>query len=109
MTPYRWLDRRIAAAGPFLTLCLSEQEFYHALSKIKVADRPAWVNPGAHATTHHRSGIEIAGLLIHEAVHVWQEYCDMIGEVAPGREQEAYAVQVVAQELMAEFKRRTVK
>jgi hypothetical protein len=128
MTPYRWLDRRIAAAGPFLTLCLSEQEFYHALSKIKVADRPAWVNPGAHATTHHmrnsagdatcivclndwhdRSGIEIAGLLIHEAVHVWQEYCDMIGETTPGREQEAYAVQAIAQELMAEFKRRTVK
>jgi len=46
----RWLDRRIAAPGPHLTLCLSETD--------------------------------------------------------PGREQEAYAIQAIAQELMAEFARR---
>ena len=125
---YRWLDRRIARPGPYLTLCLSEAEFYSALDKINIRDRPAWVNPGADATTHHmsnpknelvsvvclqgweqRSGNEIAGLLVHEAVHVWQEYALVMGEHAPGREQEAYAIQAVAQELMAEFARRCVK
>jgi hypothetical protein len=33
-------------------------------------------------------------------------YCDFYGEKAPGREQEAYAVQSIAHELMAEFARR---
>lgn len=123
-----WLDRRIARPGPYLTLCLTQEEFDAALKHCKVRSRPDWVSANADATAHHlsnprgeavvivcmrdwetRSGIEVAGLLVHEAVHIWQEYCEMIGEERPGREQEAYAVQSIAQELMAEFKRRCVR
>jgi len=43
---------------------------------------------------------------VHEAVHAWQEWCDYYGELTPGREQEAYGIQSVAQELMAEFAKR---
>jgi hypothetical protein len=121
----RWLDRRIAAPGPYLTLCLAESEFLAAIKHLKLDARPDWLTtPQADATTHHFSGphglaavvclriapqrkpVEIAGLLVHEAVHVWQEYCDYYGERSPGREQEAYAVQSIAQELMAEYARR---
>lgn len=121
----RWLDRRIAAPGPYLALCLSESEYTAALRHLRVPDPPRWVNDGADATAHYlttpagkracvvcldnwqgRDPIEVAGLLIHEAVHVWQDYCDGIGERAPGTEQEAYAVQAIAQELLAEFARR---
>ena len=123
--PYRWLDRRVAAPGPYLTLCLTEAEFHDALRKLKLHERPTFVSPNADATTHHfandsggqvcivclrdcrkRDSIEIAGMLVHEAVHVWQEYCERIGEKQPGTEQEAYAIQAIAQELMAEFRRR---
>ncbi len=52
-----------------------------------------------------RDPVEVAGLLVHEAVHVWQAYAQSIGERTPGEEQEAYAIQGIAQELMAEFAR----
>lgn len=123
--PYRWLDRRIAAPGPYLTLCLSEVEFHHALFKLKAHERPEWISQGANATTHHlhnadghvtcivclredgkHTGVQVAAMLVHEAVHVWQEYCDGIGEKQPGREQEAYGVQSIAQALMGEYARR---
>lgn len=50
--------------------------------------------------TPERNAIEIAGLLVHEAVHVVQDYFNRIGEYSPATEQYAYAVQGVAQELM---------
>lgn len=54
-----------------------------------------------------RSPVEVAGLLVHEAVHVWQHYCDRIGERRPGDEQMAYGIQCIAQELMQSFSEQT--
>lgn len=84
-----------------------------------------WINtPQADATAHYliashgqsvvvclgnwhgKNPVEVAGLLVHEAVHAWQEWCEFYGEREPGREQEAYAIQGLSQELMAEFARR---
>ena len=120
----RWLDRRIAAPGPFLALCLSEAQFKAAIKHMRLSVSVPFMNtPHSHATAHFfdapggltavvclrdfegRDPVEVAGILVHEAVHVWQEYADHIGEKEPGREQEAYAVQSIAQELMAEFAR----
>ena len=43
--------------------------------------------------------IQIAGLLAHEAVHVWQNIQKDIGETAPGVEMEACSVQAIFQNL----------
>jgi hypothetical protein len=121
----KWLDRRISAPGPYLCLCLSEQEYRAAMKDLKQEQVGPWIKtPQADATAHHiyntdgiavvvclngwegRNSIEIAGLLVHEAVHAWQEWCDFYGESSPGCEQEAYAIQGISQELMAEFARR---
>ena len=124
--PFEWLDRRIAAPGPYLTLVLSQEEFDIALTHLKIPLGAPYVkNTHSHATAHmannpkgelccivalagwqDRDPIEVAGLLVHEAVHVWQDYAERIGEHTPGVEQEAYAIQSIAQELMAEFARR---
>ena len=119
-----WLNRSIAAPGPCLYLALSEAEYFKAVRHLKINNPPPWLNEGADATTHTFSNlgeracvvsigrwrgcdpVEIAGLLVHEAVHVWQEYAEAIGERHPGVEQEAYAIQAISQELMAEFARR---
>lgn len=121
----KWLDRRIAHPGPHLTLVLSQDECDAAMRHCKATPIRPYVSAGANATTHllsgrngdvvavvalgdvsERNSIEIAGLLVHEAVHVWQQYCDDIGEDRPGVEQEAYGIQAISQELMAEYARR---
>jgi hypothetical protein len=125
---HKWLDRRIASPGPLLTLCTTEDQFRKALRQCGVPTDSAKFLRTSHAdaTVHwldarrgelacivclgdwsERSGIEIAGLLVHEAVHIWQRYVERIGEDRPGDEQEAYAIQSIAQELMAEFARQT--
>ena len=121
-----WLDRRVAAPGPYLTLAMSQDEFDAALRHFKMPlGTPYLSSARADATAHFfdnqrgdsvavvalgdttgRSGVEVAGLLVHEAVHIWQTHRENIGETHPGREQEAYAVQGIAQELMAEYARR---
>ena len=125
MAKVKWLDRRIARPGPYLALVLSQEEFNAAMRHCGLPTGAPYVSPEASATTHlsrgktgdvmavvalgdtsERNPIEVAGLLVHEAVHVWQEYCESIGEANPGHEQEAYAVQAIAQELMAEYARR---
>lgn len=121
-----WLDRRIAAPGPCLALCLSEEAYLAAAKHLRCANHGPWIKTEwSDATAHYfesdrglavvvclrgwgsRDPVEVAGLLVHEAVHVWQEYAERLGEVSPGREQEAYAIQSIAQELMADFVRQT--
>lgn len=124
----RWLDRRIAAPGPYLALVFSQDEYLAMAKQANVKNPGEWLtSPTADATTNilhnekgdllcivalnnwqRRCGVEIAGLLVHEAVHVWQEYCVKIGERLAGAEQQAYGIQAIAQELMAEFARRQV-
>lgn len=117
----QWLDRRIAAPGPYLALCLTEGQFAAACKRIKITPPPFVRNEWSDATAHYfeaphgltvlvclrgwmsRKPIEIAGLLVHEAVHVWQVYAERLGEQHPGAEQEAYAIQAIAQELMQSF------
>lgn len=125
MSKVRWLDRRVAAPGPYLCLALTKADYLAAMKHCKVEQPAPWVGDEgglAHARCYFlahpehgtvvvvgvhswstRNPIEVAGLLVHEAVHIWQEYADQIGERSPGREQEAYAIQSIAQELMAEF------
>lgn len=120
-----WLDRRVAKPGPYLALCLTEAELRYASRNLTDQKLP-FPMTGAICSTFTNSktnelcaivslsqrsqelgsAIEIAGLLVHEAVHVWQAYAEHMGEDNPGDEQEAYAVQGVAQELMAEYARR---
>ena len=51
----------------------------------------------------HLSGVQIAAMLVHEAVHVWQTIRRSIGETSPSSEFEAYSIQHIAQELMSRY------
>ncbi|MEO3357253.1 hypothetical protein [Acinetobacter haemolyticus] len=43
--------------------------------------------------------IEVYGLLLHEAVHIWQRVRQLMGETNPSVEFEAYSIQAIAQDL----------
>ena len=119
-----WLDRTVAAVGPYLTLVLSEDEYFKALKdcKIKITASEWCPFLGRTHILENNKGeevcivalkpsttldpIEIACILVHEAVHVWQVHCKSIGETSPGEEQEAYAIQNISARLMREYVRR---
>jgi hypothetical protein len=124
--PSIWLDRQLAPKGPYLAICTNEEEYLEACAQAKVPPQNPWLNKGAVGTTHSFIGealvclvcvdikpktnpVSVIGLLAHEATHVCQSYFDWMGEEHPGREQEAYAMQAVVEELITGYAARTGK
>lgn len=50
-----------------------------------------------------RSLLQTHGLLLHEAVHIWQRIKILMGEKEPSIEFEAYSIQRIAQDLFSMF------
>jgi hypothetical protein len=115
----KWLNRDLIV-GPYFTLVTNERDYHRAMSrcKINLHDRPRWVTKGANATAHSlrsphgeltfivavevkgQTGIQVCAMLVHEAVHIWQEWCEDKGETNPSAEFEAYSIQALSQRLM---------
>lgn len=119
-----WLNRHLIV-GPYLALCFNQNDYASVLKHLKLDSVHDFVNAGANATTHcftnpeddlvcvvclkddrNRTPIQVASLLVHEAVHVWQNYCAAIGENSPSSEFEAYSIQAISQRLFEEYVRR---
>ena len=120
----KWLSRRLID-GPYMVLVLSEKDYHKAMTAFKVPQhsRGPWIaSDSSDATTHvlqnqgkglgcivalrtreGLSGTQIAALLVHEAVHIFQEWCAVYGEKSPSSEFEAYSIQSISQELMDSY------
>ena len=121
-----WLDRSLVDAPFFYTLATGEKLFHKALRHLNVPrDRwPAFIlNPWSDATAHMfeseakltyvaRDGMsmpQVAALVTHEAVHMWQTARERMGERSPSTEFEAYAIQALTQRLLEEYERQVKK
>jgi hypothetical protein len=128
--PTIWCKRELIQMHCYLALCTSETMFFAELRKLKIPERkrPPYLGERSNATVHFlttpegtdctvvclgdtakRSPIEVAGILVHEAVHVFQRYCEHIGEESPSSEFEAYSIQWVSQSLMEAYVSQTNK
>lgn len=125
-----YVNRTLMTSPMNIALCLSEESFRKEMRRLKVerALWPEFLITGANATAHFflqddaqeivivclkpetdRPFIEIAGILVHEAVHIWQSIRQSIGESEPSKEFEAYAIQNISQSLMNTYQRLTQK
>lgn len=126
----KWLDRTLIVSSHFFTLCTTEDGFTKVLKHLQIpkGQRPPFVNNWhSDATAHYfenrgertksvvvcvanfekKSPPQIAGLLAHEATHIWQQIKDDYGERNPSPEFEAYSIQSITQQLLTEFYRQT--
>ena len=112
--------------GPFpiyVGFTVDPVAFAKELKRLKVTKPTPFVNGGAGGTTHILTkdgtvtcivcvtipkGVsreEMAGLLVHEAVHCWQQTKEAMREDEPSCEFEAYTIQYYAQAFMSELAR----
>lgn len=124
----RYLDNCLLTGWVRYALCLDKDEYAREMRRLNVESPTPFLIEDKPATTHflHEKGnhnelvaivcigdvsrmdaISIATLLVHEAVHIWQEEADLMGEESPGREIEAYAVQRISQNLMRAYVEKT--
>lgn len=123
MTDDIWRTRGLIHTPFCYTLCATEDSFAEVLNYLELPEeaRPPFVTPGRDGTCHWfnhgetsvavvcirvREGvtsIQVAGLIVHEAVHLWQEARQDLNERAPSSEFEAYSVQWLAQSLLEQY------
>jgi len=117
-----WMKLDLGLLPLKLALCTDDERYQRFMSAIGVGQSTVWLQGGCDATTHQLQSpdnhlsivvcvdaghtlnpIEIACLIVHEAVHVWQFYVDYYGEDKPGSEHEAYSIQIITQRLMESY------
>lgn len=126
-TKSKWIYRAIVESPFCIGICLTEDQFKNEMKRLRVpvAEWPHWLcNKNKVAAVHFfeqqtshdfcalvcikEYGPEkdpniIVGLLIHEAVHIWQHICLEMGEINPSPEFEAYSIQAISQRIIAKY------
>lgn len=118
----RWLDRTLLVSCYDMCLCLTQKSFDKVMRSLGEAPS-AYLREGSDATVHFvnakekqtavvclgslkkKTGAQVQALVVHEALHIWQEFKRAMGEETVGDETEAYCVQALVQTLLTEYER----
>lgn len=129
-TKVKWLER-VLFQGPHLALVTNQKQMDSIMKRVNLPSTP-YCSAKGHATTHSflngdgnlmcvvgldlekaagEDPIDVAALLVHEAVHVWQQVRSGIVFVLDAErtggleaEMEAYAIQNISATLMSAYK-----
>ena len=105
----------------FFAFTSDKEAFYKELKRLKVLEDVEFIGEGANARTHYFTSKgdltiivtidltsnhpfdEVCGLLVHEAVHVFQQLLNYIGDSKTSNEIEAYHIGSIAQSMISEL------
>lgn len=125
-----WQDRSLMVSPIYYGLVTSHSLLAKELKKLgkpELIHTHEFLDKGSGATTnfmenengemaaivclfeHKHDKEQIFSLLVHEAVHIWQEIKKEMREENPSLEFEAYSIQRISQNLFYEFKKQTKK
>ena len=125
MKNVNWICRELVESPYCIGLCLDKEKFKKELKRLKIPREswPYFVSEGKDAKVHtfekrdsnekciivcmkdsdKATYAQKMGLLVHEAVHIWQDICKNINEYEPSSEFEAYSIQVISMRLIAAY------
>lgn len=115
MSPFQHIQYTLARNQIHMDLLFDDmQEADQFLSIEGAAAQVDYYQEGTYAVvqlgdTSGRDLIEVYGLLLHEAVHIWQRVKKLMGEREPSTEFEAYSIQAIAQDLFEMYEASEVK
>jgi len=122
----KWHNQSLLRNSVKYALATNQAEFDELLKYLKQQPEACLPNkeqalthsferPGKHKTpfvvvcldiTRKQPDEKYIATLIHESVHVWQEFCEYIGEEKPSAEFEAYSIEQIAYNLLMDYRRR---
>jgi len=120
-TRLTWINHTLVESPYYIALCQSSRDFKHEMRRLGVpkAHWSKWVLKGKGGRVHEfknkgklvcivcvrrsTNRVGVYGLLVHEAVHIWQWIRTELGELQPSSEFEACAVQNIAQNLIEAY------
>lgn len=117
----KWCERNLVSSPIPYGVCVSERSFRRELKALGHKNPPNWLEAGSEAQVHtfqssqghivvvvtvrpDEDAEKIRETLVHEAVHVWQEIREYIGETEPSKEFEAYSTEAIYANLLKEYK-----
>lgn len=121
MEKRNWLDRALIVCPFYIGLCTSKKEFRSVCKHLKITEPPEFLSHHSDATVHFfeqksnlaavvciqrikdRTRPQIDAMLVHEAVHIWQQTVKELKERDPSNEFEAYSIQTISQRLIEAY------
>jgi hypothetical protein len=119
----KWCNKALFKTPIRYGICLTAEDFAAILKTMKHESVP-FMEKGDMGATHrlevgrsirmvvclntklHKTDDKLWATVVHEAVHVWQAIREYLGETQPAVEQEAYCIEQIASNLIAQYRKR---